>query len=458
MIRVELSADGLRASVVLEEPVELAELRAALEEAGVVYGVHEERLQGAADLSRRPEGLGRALAVAHGLAPRTAQPATVELVVDLGLAAGRMDARSLRMDYRERGLVCNVHVGDVVALLHPPVPAEHGRAVDGRLLEAPAADRPDARVGEHLELRAHADQPGVLELVATLDGVVRIDDGGTVSIGLLYEVPGDVGLAVGNVTVEGSVFIAGNVQAGFRVQARDALRVAGSVEDAILEAGGLVEVQGGILGGDWGHVHGGAGVRASFAQNAHIESGGDVVLGSDTRSTIRCSGALRTEGGAGYLRGGEYWAARGLHARELGSDKGAATRVEVGRDPFLAREHAMVSKDLSALRGQLKKLRRAREIESVRRVGGDLSRTQILSVRRSMKAQRELDRDLQLLAARQAALEAELDAAPPPEVRVDHKVFSGVELLLGGARHVVERSGPGGVFRRDPATGEIVSR
>jgi len=462
VIQVKLSKDRLHAAVELSGAVPEEELRAALEEAGVVFGVLEARLKGALELAKREGGMPRPVVVAHGREPVPPRPAELDLEVDIGQRSGSIDAHSLQVDYRERSVACAIESGALIGSWRGPQAGESGRGVDGSEIPCPKLDQRDARYGAGISARPKPGETGTLELHSELDGVVRLDGKGELTVCELFPVAEDVNLEVGNIDVNGSVQVGGGIQAGFRVTARKDIRVARSIEDAVVEAGGVLDVGGGILGGgiqggDLGHVRAGELVRASFAQNAKIECGGDVELGSSTRSLVRCSGMLLVEGGIGHLRGGEYFAGRGLRAKELGSAQGAKTRVEVGRDPLLVRKLALVGREISELRERARTLQLDIQRASPGTRDGSEAPAPSIAVERLLTAKVEVEASLGELQERQKEFEQRLTLVEEPTIRVETRVFFGVELRIGDARLVIETSRPGGVFRRDPETGGITS-
>ena len=175
-----------------------------------------------------------------------------------------------RIDYRERGFSPSANEGADIALLHPPtkgkpgvdvhgasIPARDGvplRVTPGRGVEAIELDAgpdpedplpPDSAPEEHgSEIEAVA--PSIL-FRAKMDGLI-LRENDVISISELLEVNGDVDFNTGNIRVpNGSVRISGTVRTSFAVSAPESVIVEGVVENALIRAGGSVEVGGGLL-------------------------------------------------------------------------------------------------------------------------------------------------------------------------------------------------------------------
>lgn len=86
-----------------------------------------------------------------------------------------------------------------------------------------------------------------LHLFSDVTGHVSLT-GGKVFVSDVYEVQADVDTSTGDINYAGSVHIHGSVRGGFVVTSRGDIVVDGSVEDAMLQAGGDIIVQCGIQG------------------------------------------------------------------------------------------------------------------------------------------------------------------------------------------------------------------
>ncbi|MCA9003594.1 MAG: hypothetical protein KDB61_16840, partial [Planctomycetes bacterium] len=77
------------------------------------------------------------------------------------------------------------------------------------------------------------------------------------------------------------------------------------------------------------------------------------------------------------------------------------------------------------------------------------------AVRRSMKAQRELQKSIDQLEAQQLEMERSMEEYGLPLIRIEKTIHAGVQMQIGDAHLTIEHTRPGGTFRRDPETGQI---
>lgn len=136
---------------------------------------------------------------------------------------------------------------------------------------------------------------------------------------------------------EDNVEIEGTVRTGARLRVHGDLTVRGNVEDAIIEAGGNVCIEGGFLGTGAGSITCEGDFSARFVQGQRIETKGNVkVAKAILSSTVFASGDVRAGGEEGAIVGGEIHAQGNVEATVVGSRRPVTTRIEVGVDPILA--------------------------------------------------------------------------------------------------------------------------
>jgi uncharacterized protein (DUF342 family) len=448
---VRVSADRVEAALELhapvdgEAPVERAEVEAALEAAGIAEGLDLARVDAAWRIFEARGELLRPMRVARGRAPVAGRPSRIDYDPSV-VPDEPADGEDARIDYHECGGVVNVTEGQRIGVWVPGEESAPGVGVDGAELEVDASERTKPlRVGKHVDTVEGED--GRIELLAAKAGILVIADG-VPGVSLVLTIDGDVDLDTGNIDAEGSVVIKGAVRPGFKVRARDGLVVFGVVEGADLAAGADMELKKGLIGSDDTKVMVAGDLRIKYAQNAHLEVRGNVELGdSDMGSTILCSGRLRADAGRGRLRGGDYHAALGLRAKELGSDLGALTRASVGTDILRERERG-------ALSGRLDELKHERL--KFKRLSGQKSG---FAQRKAEKRRRELQKEEHSLRAKLAEFDAAsgvIDAAP--EIRIQKSVFFGVELEIRGAHLRPTETTGGRLFAFDPTSARIQAR
>ncbi|MFH1569932.1 MAG: FapA family protein [Gemmatimonadota bacterium] len=312
----------------------------ALAEAGVTCGIDRE----AAAAIRPPEGsepgTAAVLPVARGQWPVRARDAEVSFAFRYQAAAGAIRPDG-SIDFKERDVFPPVREGSLLAACRPAVPGQVGHTVRGAQIPVPAPAHAELVPGDNVRLE---QREGVQEVYAQIDGgaIVRTEevevDGEPVVHHIIAVQPvaqfkGDVDYETGNIDVNGNVLIGGSVTAGFSVSAGGDIAITGSVDaGAHVTAGGSVTVQQGIAG-ESTRVEAGGSVTARFIQDAHVDAGGDVVIGSYAHRADICTlGRLHIEGagGGGGAAGGRVWALLGITASSVGARGSGTTELLVG--------------------------------------------------------------------------------------------------------------------------------
>ncbi|WP_027192858.1 FapA family protein [Megalodesulfovibrio gigas] len=233
-----------------------------------------------------------------------------------------------RMDFRARGAIRAVEKGTILGHIKPPVPGLVGRDVHGNVLPA--------REGQPCLVAARENvvyKTGTRTFVATETGVVVFAHN-AIAVTDVYEVQGDVNIAVGNITLEkGSLHVRGSILSGFTIEVPGNILVDHVVENSRITAGGAVEIRGGILMECGGFIKAGSDVAAVFAMNATIEAGGDVSIKHElTNCIVKAEGRVLATNGRGKIAGSTVHAARGVMAQEVGSELGVATVIVLGKE------------------------------------------------------------------------------------------------------------------------------
>jgi len=219
----------------------------------------------------------------------------------VGGSAGRiLDDGSI--DLRDRNLISVVQDGELRGRLHPALPGLTGRDALGDEILPPALTEievvPDARVEAREEgdviIAYHARTSGGVSSTEETRG----KRGRTVTLlrlGLyaVSEIDGDVDYSTGHVHFSGDVVVRGSIKPLFRVCATGSVTVEGNAEPgSTIHAGRDIALSGGAIG-ERTHLQAGGSVLAKFVQQAKVQAGADVEIGSYVFETsVRAAGRI----------------------------------------------------------------------------------------------------------------------------------------------------------------------
>ena len=329
-IIVELSRDKMKAIIKYDTrggarlPTKEM-VMAALEEAGVNYGIDEEAIE---------YGIGslKPFTAAQGLAPINGENAYIDRKFDLGIQGRPVVDEYDKVDYKDLNLFVLAKENQTLAIRIPQTKGTNGKNVLGEVIPAQNGrpiPMPEGRntkvVGEH-------------RLIATANGQI-IDKGSRISVDPRLTIKGSVGVSTGDVEFDGTIQIGGNVEQGFKVKATGDIEIRGSVNGAEV-TGRNVYISGGITGADRAKIFAERDVRTAFVENGYIEAGNDVYISDIAfHSQIRAGKKIIMEDKHGQITGGYVVAGDEISVKIIGNAAFVVTRVSVGVDPNLQKEY-----------------------------------------------------------------------------------------------------------------------
>lgn len=394
---------------------------------------------------------GTNVRISYGRAPVHGIDGHFEILVnDAKKRSPHLDENGLA-DFRDLGEIVTVKPGAPLMRLVEPTEGEAGLSVTGK--EIPSRHGKKVSFPAGIEgVMISPEDPHLL--VAAISGCPIVTKNG-VRVEAVYNVE-NVDLHTGNITYDGGVHVAGDVHSGMMVKATGDIVVEGTVEDAVLEAGGDVTVKCGIMGSAEDHDDSGEKMHATikcggsctvkFVQDAHILAGNGIFI-HDTSIQSQLTAAHQIivgEKGSrkGDLIGGTARATMLVKARNIGSDDNPRTVVIVGGDKDLherLRECGEKRKiadnkfaDVLILLGSAKK--------NPEKVGAEAI------------AQAEAERVALLAEIAEHTEDAlqikkEIELSKEAQVIAEAKIFSGAEIRVGHNFYEAKQDREGGVLK-----------
>jgi uncharacterized protein (DUF342 family) len=277
--------------------------------------------------------------------------------------------------------------------------------------------------------------------VADADGQVVIKDN-KVSVLALYEIKGDLTLAIGNLDFIGSIVIGGSVGTGFKIKCGEDLLINGVLDGSEVTAGGKVTVKGGIVG-NLTRVVAEGDVNAKYVRNAHVESGHDVIV-SDAimHSNVIAAEKVLLVGAKGLLVGGTTIAGVEVSAKEMGAKMNTPTDIEVGENPRLREESQRVEHELKAAEEQLDKAKKGIAFlkDMSLKLGDKMPADKKEMLSKLTRTQFKLMGDLKPLQERKAkitAQENEMKTTKRGKVNCMGVIYPGVKITVTKASRAI---------------------
>lgn len=405
-------------------PISKDQVLAALVDKNVSVGIQLDAINQAI-AAGRADGI----VIAHGEAVRNGEDGRLEcLVAECRARTPRVNEDG-QIDYRDLGEILVVHPGSPLMRRHHATTGSPGTNVLG-LPIPPKAGKEVMFATKLAGTEFAADDPDLLVAAITGQPVV-VRDG--VMVEPVFTVPA-VSLASGNIEFDGSVVIKGDVAAGMCVKVSGDIEVGGVVEVATLEAGGHINIRGGVLGaidqksGRQHYLRCGGNFHAAYAQKARIEAGDTLCIDDMAMQCELIAGRHIKVGKErrGQILGGSAEAMLSISTRMLGSPNRSATHCRIGVNPTLQKEARALAEERDQQETQLLEISKLLDLAS--RNPGRI-RPEIVDKARQTAAQ--LSADIARIRTEENKLAERIALAQEARVVAEECFHDGVEVHCG---------------------------
>ncbi len=319
-IKVIISNDRLTAYVRVTlsdklQPFKEEQIYYALEQSDVIFGIDSDAIK--EFVAKRQ--FFTDLIAARGIRQIDGIDGQIDYLVKTDKEICLKETEDGTVDFRELNVIESVNADEVLAVIQPSTEGTGGTDVFGNAIIPTKGKDPEIKLGENVCISEDG-----FTVKASISGIVEFNKG-AISISRVYIVNGDVNLAIGNLNVEGSIQINGDVREGFTVKASENITVKGLVEGSKLIAGGNVVIGNG-MNGSGSCIEARGDVISMYLQNVNVSCDN---LYCDT--VINCNVVAKSKivikGKKGYLCGGSCKAGELIYANVIGSRTNVTTNI-----------------------------------------------------------------------------------------------------------------------------------
>ncbi|MBQ6297210.1 MAG: DUF342 domain-containing protein [Selenomonadaceae bacterium] len=388
---------------------------AALDEAGVVYGINEDSVEiGIRSLTP--------FVAAEGLLPIPGENAYIDRKFNLGVQGKPIIDEYGKADYKDLNLFVLAKENQTLAIRIPQTKGTPGKNILGEVVPAqngrpcPMPEGKNTKVvGEH-------------RLIATVNGQI-VDKGSRISVDPRLEIKGGVGVQTGDIDFDGTVQIKGDVEQGFKVTATGDIEIKGSINGAEVR-GRNIYISGGVTGADRAKVYAEHDVRTAFAENALIEAGNDIFIADIAlHSQIRAGKRLIMEDKHGQITGGHAVAGEVVSVKIIGNSSFVVTKVSVGVDPNLQKEYQELRKAYKESKKRLTHI--TQTLNTLSKIDiNKLPKSRVESINALTRSQFPLAGQIKRDEKRILEIETQLHNMKNGKIRVSGTIYPGVRLSV----------------------------
>ena len=264
--------------------------------------------------------------VAAGTRPTPPQDGRTEWSKDYFNTQYVVDPQTGAIDFTRRLGDPSVEDGEVIAILHPPVPGTPGSDVFGNPIPVPNPKTDHAMAGEYVVF-----DPAVNGLKATRAGRISRADG-KIHVDNVYEILTDLGGETGSVSHKGTVIVHGDIEDNYVLEATEDVEVKGTIRECKITCGGNLTAVGGITSNFKGSIHVEGACQTRYAIQTHLECKGPITVEKEIyQTTTRTLSSISCP--KGRIVGGKAVATQGIDVGEAGSKVGTPTHFVIEADP-----------------------------------------------------------------------------------------------------------------------------
>lgn len=211
-----------------------------LEELRVIHGFNHNEIIKAIHTDRPGK-----FTIASGMKPKEGENGKIELLVDLNKGAKVKEKEDGTVDFREKQEFPSVEKGQVIAIVHPPVPGIPGITVTNEPLPPKPTYPLTIQPGKGIALIEQGKK-----ILATETGRPLIEQRGLiVRVSILPKLvhSHDVNLLSGNIRFKGDLDVLGNVEEGMVVEADGNILIQKNVYGATISSKNAIAVHGSFI-------------------------------------------------------------------------------------------------------------------------------------------------------------------------------------------------------------------
>lgn len=321
------------------ERLTLEDLYSLLEQHNVKHGILDQNLS----LMWKAKLYCTDILIARATMPVQGKHASIEYHFDVEKTNTPALLEDGSVDYHSLDMIERVKEGQLLATLSPEVQGTLGMTVTGNEILPAKVKKKVLKYGKHIR----KDEEG-LHIYSEVSGnVTLVND--SVFVSNVYEVPADVGPSTGDIEYDGSVEVKGNVLSGYKVIAAGDIIVNGTVEGAVLDAGGKIVLKNGVQGMGKAELKAEGDVISNFIESATVKAGGKVMTEAILHSQVEAKEQVEVEGKRGLVAGGRVRSTLMISMKVAGSTMGTQTELEVGTDPNLIDRYQGLEKEMEKL-------------------------------------------------------------------------------------------------------------
>lgn len=426
-VSVAISQDTMQAVLTIDPPLNGGKLvtadmiRRELKKSSVTYGINQELID---ELEKKPV-YSKEIVIAKGLAPVNGEDGAVAYQFETSVNIRPKVLEDGSVDYRDLGLIQNVHKGQVLCKIKQPTLGSEGYSVTGRKISQRTGAPVPSVSGRNTEL--NKDQT---MLLAAIDGHVSLN-GAQVNVNDTFVVKENVDNSTGNIRFVGNVVVNGYVSEGFLVEAGGNIDVNRSVQGANIKAEGNITIRGGVVGMERSIIECKGNLSSTFLENCEVHVDGSIKAENLMNSFVTCGGTIELTGPRARLIGGKCIAGEDIIADVIGTPANIPTELVLGVDPKIIGRYRQVKEEMKQYEQQIVKLGQITTLLEKYEAAGALPPDKKALLESARGSVGEYQNHLNTLTQELGELTEKITASGKGRVVCKGVIYRGVKITIG---------------------------
>lgn len=303
-----------------ENSVTEEQIYQVLQENGIVHGIDKEAVAYIA--SGKAEKV-EVIPVAKGSRPTEGPEGWYEFLFRKEVARTPKKLDDGTVDYQSVEWFEIVKKDQVVAKYHSADVGECGYTVTGKEILAPRGKEKKMLHGQGFHVDGN-------DYIASITGRIELRED-EILISSVY-VFDEITRATGNVDLDGSVYIKGNVGSNTKIKATGDIVVDGFIESAVIESGTSIFLRNGINAARKGLIKAGENVAGKFFEGVTVQAQGDICCDYAMDAQLYAEGKIVLSGEKGIVIGGRTSGRQGVYLYGAGNASAMPTYIQIGVD------------------------------------------------------------------------------------------------------------------------------
>lgn len=430
-IEFYIADDKLEAKIKISPPeyggkeIEVQDINNELTRQKIVFGINQELVQEIADkkLYRQYH------VIANGTPPQKGMDGIIATKFTFKKVLAPKEHDDGTVDFRDLGLVINIHKDDVICDIISNSEGEPGKDIYGRILAAMPGNTPAIPMGANTYLNDDKTK-----LFASADGHLVLRNG-LYTVETTLVIKDDISINTGNIKFIGDVTIIGSVFEGFMVEAGKSLKIQGLCQGAELIAKDSIDIK---LGAINSKITCDGQLKLDYAENSKISCKNKLIAHSLVACEVYVEGDLECKNKAGAIMGGSYRVTGDVHGGTIGYKSYTRTNIFVGNTAMITVAHKEAITQLETLDDKFQQLTLSLDhLQKSIDKGDRLSERLVEYYEKAKIMKIEMQLERAQLFERANELFEQIKNSEQARVYISKKIYPNVRLCIGSHSYVV---------------------